>query len=113
MPRAYSVDLRERSLLALTSGRSVTEVAALLGVSRNSLYRWRAQQAATGSLTPGQSTGRPRRLSSQQETEVVTRLREQPDLTLAELCATAPVRISPPSMSRVLHRHGLPRKKRR
>ncbi len=113
MPRAYSVDLRERSLRALTSGRSVTEVAALFGVSRNSLYRWRAQQQATGSLTPGQSTGRPRCLSPQQEAAVVARLRARPDQTLAEVCAAAPVRISPPSMSRVLHRHGLPRKKRR
>ena len=112
MPRAHSVDLRERSLQAMTSGRSVTEVAALFGVSRNSLYRWRAQQASTGSVAPGQSTGRPRCLSPEQETALVTRLKEQPDLTLAELCAAVPVRIGPPSMSRTLHRHGMHRKKR-
>lgn len=112
MPRAYSVDLRERSLQAMTSGRSVTEVAALFGVSRNSLYRWRAQQAATGSVAPGKATGRPRLLTPAQEMELVSRLRDQPDLTLAELCAASPVRISRPSMCRTLRQHGLPRKKR-
>jgi transposase len=112
MPRAYSVDLRERSLLAMASGRSVTEVSQLFGVSRKSLYRWRAQQASTGSVTPGQSTGRPRRLSLRQETDLVTQLRQQPDATLAELCAAAPVRLSAATMSRTLARLGMPRKKR-
>ena len=112
MPRAYSVDLRERSLQAMTSGRSVTEIAALFGVSRNSLYRWRAQQAATGSVAPGTPTGRPRLLTPEQETELVRRLHDQPDLTLAELCAAAPVPISRPSMCRTLQQHGLHRKKR-
>jgi transposase len=112
MPRAYSVDLRERSLHAMTSGMSMTEVARLFGVSRYTLYRWRQQQQTTGSVEPGQSSGRPRRITLEQETALLARLQEQPDLTLAELCASAPVRVSPITMSRTLRRLGWARKKR-
>lgn len=112
MPRAYSVDLREKALQAVTSGRSVAEVAALFGVSQESVYRWRAQQAATGSVTPGTATGRPRTLSPDQEAELVARVSERPDATLAELCAASPVPVSAPTMSRTLSRLGLRRKKR-
>lgn len=113
MPRAYSVDLRERSLQALASGRSVTEVATLFGVSRESLYRWQARKASTGSVTPGTASGRPRLLSPDQEAQLATRVAAEPDVTLAELCATAPVSISCPTMCRTLARLGLTRKKRR
>lgn len=112
MPRAYSVDLREKALQAVTSGRSVAEVAALFGVSRESIYRWRTKQATTGSLVPGTAAGRPRALSAQQETEVMARIAAQPDATLAELCAASPVPVSAPTMSRTLDRLGLRRKKR-
>ena len=112
MPRAYSVDLRERSLQAMASGRPVPEVAQLFGVSRESLYRWHAQQAATGSVVPGKATGRPRLLTPAQEADLLTRLNETPDATLGELCATLPVAMSLPTMSRTLRRLGLTRKKR-
>jgi len=112
MPRAYSVDLRERSLQAMASGRSVTEVAQLFGVSRESLYRWRARQAASGSVVPGTATGRPRLLTPAQEADLVTRLEAEPDATLGELCATTPVPMSRPTMSRTLRRLGFTRKKR-
>jgi transposase len=111
MPRAYSVDLRERSLAALASGRSMTEVVQFFGVSRKTLYRWRARQATTGSLEPGRASGRPRRLSPAQEAALLQRLGSQPDLTLAELCAIAPAPVSLTTMSRIVQRHGLRRKK--
>lgn len=112
MPRAYSVDLRERSLQALASGRSVTEVAHLFGVSRFSLHRWRHQQATTGSLMAGQSSGRPRRLTPDQEEAIARQVRATPDATLDELCATSPVPVSRATMGRTVQRLGLTRKKR-
>jgi transposase len=111
MPRAYSVDLREKALQALTAGRSVAEVALLFGVSRKSLYRWRAQQASTGAVVPGQSPGRPRTISAHHEALVLVRLREQPDLTLAELCAVLPVPVSTTTMHRTVQRLGWVRTK--
>lgn len=112
MPRAYSVDLREKALQAVTSGRCVAEVAALFGVSRESIYRWQRQHAATGSVTPGTATGRPRALNPAQEADLVARVAAHPDATLAELCAATPVPMCPATMSRTLDRLGLHRKKR-
>lgn len=112
MPRALSVDLRERSLHALASGMSVTEVATRFDVSRSSLYRWQRRLAETGVLAPDQSPGRPRRLSPAHEAALVAQLQTQPDATLAELCATVPVVVSATTMSRTLQTLGLGRKKR-
>jgi transposase len=112
MPRAYSVDLRERSLQALASGRTVTEVATIFGVSRYTLHRWRRQQATTGSLVPGRPSGRPRRLTPTQEQAVARQVHATPDATLDELCATSPVPVSRATMGRIVQRLGLTRKKR-
>ncbi len=87
MPRAYSIDLRERSLRALASGIPVTEIARLFDVSESSLSRWRRQQRTTGSLAPGRSSGRPRAIPACQEETLATQVAAQPDATLAEPCA--------------------------
>ena len=72
MSRAYSVDLRERSLRALTSGMRAVEVARLFDVSLSRLSRWRERQRRTGDLTPGRSPGRPRLIPAAQEVAVRT-----------------------------------------
>lgn len=112
MPRAYSVDLRERSLQALASGRSVTEVASIFDVSRSSLARWRRKVATTGSLVPGRPSGRRRCLTPDQEQAVARQVQATPDATLDELCATSPVPVSRATMGRTVQRLGLRRKKR-
>jgi len=112
MPRAYSVDLRERSLQAMASGRSVTEVASLFDVSRSSLHRWRRQMVLTQSLAPGRSPGRHRRLTADQEQAIAVQVRATPDATLDELCAASPVPVSRATMGRTVQRLGLRRKKR-
>jgi transposase len=116
MPRAYSVDLRERSLRALASGLPATEVARLFDVSVASLFRWRRQQRTTGQLTPGQSPGRPRAVILADEPRLVAQVAATPDATLAEHCAqwaaTHGTTLSPTTMGRTLQRLGLPLKKR-
>ncbi len=84
MPRAYSVDLRERSLRALTSGMPAAEVARLFDVSVSSLYRWRAQLHASGDLTPGRSSGRPRAIPVAAEAALRAQVAAATDATLAE-----------------------------
>ena len=115
MPRAYSVDLRERSLRAWTSGVPVAEVARLFDVSEASLYRWRRQQRTQGAVTPGQSTGRPRKIPITGEAALRTQVAAQPDATLAEHCAQWAdrygVAVSLATMSRLLQRLGLALKK--
>jgi len=117
MPRAYAVDLRERSLRAWASGLPATEVARLFDVSLSSLARWRQQQRTTGALTPGQSPGRPRSITPTQEPHLVAQVTARPDATLAEHCAqwadAHGVSVSPTTMGRTLQRLGLPLKKSR
>ncbi len=117
MPRADSVDLRERSLRALASGMAVAEIVPLFAVSRSSLSRWRRQQRTTGHLTPGRSSGRPRAIPAAQEDALVTQVTAQPDATLVEQCAqwatgADHVPVSPTTMGRALQRVALALKKR-
>jgi transposase len=94
----------------------MTEVARLFDVSRSSLFRWRQQQEATGTLSPGRSPGRPRTIASAQEAQLVAQVAAAPDATLAEHCtqwaASPGVTVSPTTMGRALARLDLPLKKR-
>ena len=43
MPRPYPPEFRQRALDLVRSGRSVPEVAGLLGIAQSCLYRWKRQ----------------------------------------------------------------------
>jgi transposase-like protein len=43
MPRSYAPEFRQRVVELVRSGRSVAVVAAEIGVSEATVYRWRAQ----------------------------------------------------------------------
>ncbi len=115
MPRAYSRDLRERLLQAVTSGLSVVEVARITGVSASTIGRYTRKAATGASLEPGISPGGPRKITASEEDALRAQVAAAPDATLAEHCATwtanghVPVSIS--TMCRALARLGLPRKK--
>lgn len=116
MPRASAVDLRERSLRALTSGMPAVAVARLFDVRVSSLARWRTQQRATGTLRRGRSPGRPRAIPATQEPDRHAQVAAHPDATLVAHCAqwatTQGGVLSPSTMDRTLQRVGLPLKKR-
>ncbi len=116
MPRGYSRDLRERLLQARSAGVSPTEIERMTGVSADSVRRWARRSAGGYSLEPGQSPGRPRRITSAQDNALRTQVAAYPDATLAEHCTrwaeTTTVRVSQATMSRSLQRLGLSLKKR-
>ncbi len=86
MPRAYSVDLRERVMEAVADGASVAEVAQRFSVSVDAIYDWKQRQQQTGSLVPAPKTGgRPRRMTSTHEQQLRDRIDAVPDATIAEL----------------------------
>ena len=61
MPRAYSLDLRERVVAAVASGESCRAVATVFRVSVASVVKWSQRHRATGtaaSLPMGRSRGR-------------------------------------------------------
>jgi transposase len=120
MAVAYSVDLRWKIVRACERGtESQREVAQFFGVSLSfaesllSLYREtsdviaRSAHCRRGPKAHVDATGRER---------IRQWVEEQSDLTLEELvdrlAASTDIKVSVPTMSRVLNQLGLPRKKR-
>src|SRR5262249_62330627 len=86
--RAYSLDLRERIVQAVTSGQSKAAVARTFRVNLSTVKRYTAQHRTTGSLAPKQQARQPPRISSAQHPTLLAQLAAQPDATLEEHCAT-------------------------
>ena len=57
MARSYASEFRWRVVDLVRSGRSVAEVAAQVGVSEGTLYRWQAQDRVDRGEAPGLSSG--------------------------------------------------------
>ena len=85
MPRAYSNDLRDRVARSVVSGRSVRETAALFGVSVASAVKWSQRLRLTGSAASRPVGGRRPRLLVDEQGWLLTRMTEQPDLTMRAL----------------------------
>jgi transposase len=117
--KPYSLDLREKILRAYDEHRgSQRALAALFGVSRAFVEKLVQRRRGTGQIAPRPHAG-GRKPSCDPAALAVVRqiLQEQTDATLAELCEQLGQRrglwVSLATMSRLLTRLGLPRKKRR
>jgi transposase len=107
---AYSIDLRQKILRVwerhLGSQRTIADI---FGVSLAFVEKVLRQYRATGDLAPTPHAAA--------QAAVQRLLGAHPDATLEELCAgvaaEAGVRVSVPTMCRVLQRLGLPRKNSR
>ena len=120
MPRAYSDDLRCKLLEAYEAGRgSLRELARQFGVSWGYSKKIRAQQVRTGQRERPQQLqhGPASQLTPAVEQQLRSALRQQPDLTLAELqqrlAERAGVSISRSQLWVWLQRLGLRYKKNR
>ena len=117
--KPYSLDFREKLLRAYDEPRgSPRALAALFGVSRAFVENLRQRRRTMGTMAPRPHAGGRQSSGDLAARElVVLILREQPDATLAELCAQLGQRrggwVSVPTMCRLLRRLGLPRKKNR
>jgi transposase len=115
----YSLDLREKIIRAYDEKfGSQRSLASLFGVSRSFVEKLLQQRRSTGTMGPRPHAGGRQPNCDEAAVEVVRQLlREQADATLEELRARLRhqhgvwVRVS--TMSRLLGRLGLPRKKRR
>jgi transposase len=108
--------IRERALAACLSGMKQESVAALYGVNRSTLWRWRQQVLQGRGLDPGRSPGGPRKISREQEGSLEAQLRAHPDATLDEHLALwtqgQGPSVSRATMARSISRLGWSRKKR-
>lgn len=116
---AYSIDLRQKILHAyerrLGSQRTLAHV---FGVSVAFVEKVLRQHRTTGTIVPKPHAGGPRpRLGEAAQALLRQLVHDDPDLTLRELCtrtaAEMGVRVSVPTMCRILQRLGLPRKRSR
>ncbi len=115
---AYSLDLRERVIAAVRAKRqTLAEIARTFGVSESTVDKWAKRWRKTKRVAALPWAGGRRRSLRDCEAAIRTEVRQQPDVTLEELCervATATgVAATRSMMSRELARLGLPRKKRR
>jgi transposase len=116
---AYSIDLRQRILRAwerrLGSQRTIADI---FGVSLAFVEKVLRQHRTTGNIAPKPHAGGQKpRLGAAAQAVIRRLMGANPDTTLEELCtgvtAETGVRVSVPTMCRVLQRLGLPRKKSR
>jgi transposase len=116
---AYSTDLREKITRAYDDGLgSQRAIAELFGVSRSFVEKLLHRRRTTGEIRALPHGGGRKLLCRGKEQQLVRRLIEQqPDATLDELCEAVErkrkLQISRSTMSRILRRLDLPRKKSR
>ena len=119
MPRAYSMDLRERVLGALQQAEGTrAEVALRFGVSLSFVRDVRARFLQSGTLAPkAHGGGRPASADAATKEKLRTLVEQRADDTLEEhresLAAAGGVRLSRSALGRVLVALGFTRKKRR
>lgn len=117
--RSYALDLRTKIVEAYERGEgSVRRLARLFGVAPNTVQNYRTRARETGCLDPDPHAGGvPRLVDDAHVEEVRALVAEKPDATVAEVAEQlwhrARIRVSRPTMGRVLQALGLTRKKKR
>ena len=117
MPATYSLDLRRRMVAAVDEGSATQEqVAVRFSVRLGWVRKLLGQRRRVGHVEPlGHRGGAPRRLDERAIEAVRAAVTRQPDIALEELrlrlrrCER--VRVSVPTLYRMIERLGLPRKK--
>lgn len=98
---AYSQDLRDRVLGALERGERPSDIARRFEVSRVWVYQVRDRLRNDGERCSHAIGGHRRSRIAHMEPTVRTWIKEQPDLTLAQLCARLAeqgIQIKPPGL---------------
>jgi transposase len=116
MAKSYSYDLREKVAAFVDRGHSCREAARVFGVSVSFVVKLMAKRRATGSLAASPRGGTLGKLHAHRDF-LVEAVAAKPDQTMPELAAwllaERGVEAAPATLSRLLIRCGLTRKKRR
>jgi len=108
--RSYGIDLRERVVQARLSGKSVSEVCALYSVDDNSVYRWVKKYQETGGYGSSQRGGH-KRPKIQDTAKFEAFVKANAHATLKQMQAAWDQEVSLMSLSRMLKKLGITRKK--
>lgn len=116
MAKSYSLDLREKVAVFVDRGHSRQEAARVFDVSPSFVVKLMARRRATGSLEALPRGGSDGKLAAHRDF-LVSAVEGEPDQTMPELAARLlaerGVVAAAASLSRLLIRCGLTRKKRR
>lgn len=115
--KPYSQDLREGAIAVLEAGKTQAEVAAQFQIHKSTLEKWWYRWRDTGSCAALPPASGPKRTLQAAEKLIREAIKQQPDLTLEELCERVQEAkgwvASPSRMCRELKILKLPRKKSR
>jgi len=110
MPKAYSLDLRQRVARVVEGGRSCHAAAAHFSVSVSFVVRLMKSLRATGRLAPKPSGGRRHAKLDPHRAFLLARIAKKADITMpelsAELATVTGTKADPASLSRWLIRNG-------
>ena len=87
MARAYSLDLRERVVRAVSAGQPCRAVASTFGVSVASVVKWSQRFRSTGSAAALKVGGRRPFALAGERSWLLARIAEAPDLPLRAVAA--------------------------
>jgi len=111
----YSVDLRERIVKAWEGGNTQAWIATTFQVSVSSIKRYIQRYRKTGGVAPTQQGREEPLIKDLHRPAIEAMVAQAPQATLARYCElwyeTTGMSVSVQTMSRVLLRFGLPRKK--
>ena len=116
MPRAYSLDLRERVIAAVEAGWSARGAARTFDVSPSTAIKWVQRWRRTGSVAAKPMGGSKRSPLDAHADLLLGLLAEQPDRTVAELRRTLGahgIETGHSSIGRFFARHAISFKKNR
>ena len=114
MTRAYSNDLRERVVCAVTAGEATRLVAKRFGIAVSTVVKWHQRWRETGSVAPAKMGGHRPFILDPHRDFIVDEINRTPHLTLSKLqdmLAKRSVHVSHDTVWRFLHRKGLSFKK--
>jgi transposase len=114
--KPYSQDLRKRVLAQVKAGKQTqAQIAENFDLHLSTVEKWWRRYRETGKTTPLPPPHGPQRALQDHTAVLRAEVKQQPDLTLDELCARVAsltgVQVSPSTMCRELQALGLPRKK--
>ena len=87
IPKAYSIDLRERIVNAYDEGTLIKDIVTQYGVCRETVYAILKQRCELGTINPKQYQTGPTLKLAPYEQEIRRLVDENPDATLVELHA--------------------------
>ncbi|MEL6748461.1 MAG: IS630 family transposase [Pseudomonadota bacterium] len=115
MAKAYSTDLRERVIAAVSAGASCHQAADRFGVAPSTAIRWVGRWRKTGQSTPSPMGGDRRSRLEAEKDWLLARLAATPDMTLedlrGDLARERDLVVGYGTVWRFVRRHGLSFKK--